>query len=157
MYNRNSVEAVNVYKPEEEQEAEHPPRILVVEDDPPVRRAIEQMARAAGFGVDIAESAETAIETLHSAAFSAAVLDVNLPGMDGLELHRWMALIRPDLADRCVFTSGDAQCEDNREYFATHRAEFLQKPFRPEQLQAALRRMIERESSLNSGSEVRRS
>ncbi len=75
--------------------------------------------------------------------------------MDGLELHRWMASIRPALADRCIFVSGEPQPEKHRAYFAVHRAEFLHKSFRPSDLRAALRRMIERESSLRLGSELR--
>ena len=63
-------------------------RILVVDDEPGVRTALESILVDEGYQVVCAETGEEGLEKLGQAAFDAVLLDVWLPGIDGLETSR---------------------------------------------------------------------
>jgi DNA-binding response OmpR family regulator len=67
-----------------------PPRILVVEDDAPVASVLERGLRLAGFDVVIVEDGESGADAWMAGGFATVVLDVMLPGLDGVELCRRM-------------------------------------------------------------------
>jgi FixJ family two-component response regulator len=66
-------------------------RIVVVEDDASMNRAIERILRAGGFAAITFASAEAALEAEAATAADCLVLDIHLPGMSGLELYRRLA------------------------------------------------------------------
>jgi len=61
-------------------------RVLVVEDEKSLREGLKDTLERASYAVDAVESAEDAIEYMSVAPFDLVVLDVNLPGMDGVSL-----------------------------------------------------------------------
>jgi two-component system response regulator QseB len=61
-------------------------RILVVEDDRSLREAVVDGLRDAGFAVDAVESGEAAVTRLGADAYDLMILDLGLPGVDGLDL-----------------------------------------------------------------------
>ncbi len=63
-------------------------RVLVVEDDPGVRSALERALRGAGHLIESAVDGERGLERASGGAFDALVLDLGLPGIDGLEVCR---------------------------------------------------------------------
>ena len=63
-------------------------RILVVDDDPQIRRVLRVVLTAHGYGVSDSRSGEEALERLRSENYDLVLLDVNLPGMDGIEVCR---------------------------------------------------------------------
>ena len=63
-------------------------RILVVDDDRAVREALRRALTLAGYEVQLAEDGEQALEQIVQAVPDAVVLDVGLPGIDGLEVCR---------------------------------------------------------------------
>src|ERR1019366_5322549 len=65
-------------------------RILVVDDEPQLRRALRSTLSALGFVVADAESGEAALEMVRAEKFDLILLDVNMPGMSGLETCRAM-------------------------------------------------------------------
>jgi len=62
--------------------------VLVVEDEPQIRQIYEDGFSNAGYAVQVAESAESAVDMLRTSQASVFFLDLNLPGMDGVELCR---------------------------------------------------------------------
>ena len=64
------------------------PRVLVVEDDEPIRRAVVDGLEANGFRVSATASAEAATESLAAQPVDLVVLDIGLPGLSGLEFCR---------------------------------------------------------------------
>jgi two-component system alkaline phosphatase synthesis response regulator PhoP len=64
------------------------PRILVVDDEADVREVVQLNLMREGFDVATAPEGETALEQLRQGSFDAAVVDVMMPGMDGLALCR---------------------------------------------------------------------
>jgi two-component system response regulator MprA len=68
-------------------------RILVVDDDRAVREALRRALSLAGYEVQVAEDGEQALELIVQAVPEAVVLDVGLPGIDGLEVCRRVRML----------------------------------------------------------------
>jgi two-component system KDP operon response regulator KdpE len=65
-------------------------RILVVDDEPQLRRVLRSTLSALGFVVDDAETGEAALERVREERFDLVLLDINMPGLSGLETCRAM-------------------------------------------------------------------
>lgn len=63
-------------------------RILVIDDEPQIRRVMRTSLTAQGYFIDDAKSGDEALEKLRHARFDLVLLDVNMPGMSGLETCR---------------------------------------------------------------------
>ena len=64
------------------------PKVLIVDDEPTIRQALKGALEDEGFKTSLAESGEAGLEILTKHAFDVVLLDVWLPGIDGLELMR---------------------------------------------------------------------
>ncbi len=80
-------------------------RILVVDDEPGVRTALEGILTDEGYRVTSSHSGEDGLEALESSPVDAVLLDVWLPGMDGLETLKTLRERRID--SEVVLISGD--------------------------------------------------
>ena len=117
-------------------------RILLVEDDQRIRQDVATALEAAGFVVDTETNGEEGWFRGDTETYAAAVLDLGLPGMDGLTvLKRWRAEGRdfPVL----VLTARGAWAE-RVEGIDAGADDYLPKPFRMEELVARLRAIIRR-------------
>ena len=112
------------------------PRVLVVEDDEPVRRAVAGGLRANGFVVIAAASAEEGMTALTGAAADLVVLDIGLPGMSGLELCR--RLRSDDEGLPILILSARDAVADRVEGLRVGADDYLVKPFDLAELVARL-------------------
>jgi DNA-binding NtrC family response regulator len=74
-----------------------PERVLLVDDEVEFVEALAERMRARGLAVETATSGEEALEKARAATFDAVVLDLAMPGMDGLETLRRLLEGQPDL------------------------------------------------------------
>jgi two-component system, OmpR family, response regulator MprA len=118
------------------------PRILVVDDEPALRESLDRALRAEGYAVDTAPDGTAALALLETAEPDAVVLDVLMPGLDGLETARrlratgsrvpvLMLTARDAVGDRVAGL--DAGADD-----------YVVKPFALEELLARLRALLRR-------------
>jgi two-component system, OmpR family, response regulator len=119
-------------------------RIIVLEDDPKIGQFVARGLREAGFAVDLVEQAEEAIPRLYDDAYDAAVVDVMLPGMDGLSMIE-------TLRDRGVTTpmlvlSAKRSVEDRVKGFTSGGDDYLTKPFSFSELLVRIQALIRRSS-----------
>lgn len=117
-------------------------RALVVEDDPGMADALRKGLMQAGFAVDVAGSAERAADLRRGAAHDVAVLDLGLPGIDGLA---WLRKIRAagDPLPVLVLTARGSVPERVAGLEAGA-DDYLQKPFAFPELLARLRALVRR-------------
>jgi CheY-like chemotaxis protein len=117
-------------------------RILVVDDEPPLLRMLSLYLGRLGYSVTVAESTDAAWSLVEAdpAAFAVAVLDGSMSGMsmDNLALR----MLRANPALRVLAASGYPVDMTALAEAAPGRVEFLQKPFTPEMLAAALRGLL---------------
>jgi DNA-binding response OmpR family regulator len=79
-------------------ESSFPARILIVDDDHDVRESIGQALRAEGYTVEVAASGIEAVEKLERSNFNLMLLDVRMPGLDGMAVAKRAQDIQPGLA-----------------------------------------------------------
>lgn len=77
-------------------------RVLVVDDEVVILMHLQEVFEAKGWEVEVAESGEEAMEYIKSRSFDAMVLDLRLPGMDGLELCRRAKALQPEAVSVAV-------------------------------------------------------
>ena len=117
-------------------------RILVVDDEPAVREAVERALRLDGHDVLLAADGHEALDTLDSRAPDAVVLDVLMPRVDGLELCRQMRR-RGDRTPVLMLTARDA-VSDRVAGLDAGADDYLVKPFATEELLARVRSLLRR-------------
>jgi len=117
-------------------------RILVVDDEPAVREAVERILRMSGFEVELATDGREAMRRQAAAPADAVLLDVLMPHLDGLEVCRrlrdsgdrtpvLMLTARDDVSDRVAGLEAGAD-------------DYLPKPFALDELLARLRALLRR-------------
>ena len=113
--------------------------IVVVEDDPGMKRAIERLLRAAGFQPVAFTSAEELLQTKAADSAACLVLDIHLPGLSGLELGRLM--MTSARAKPLIFITGQEELSlrDEAERLG---CAYFRKPFEGKALLEAIRRAI---------------
>jgi two-component system, OmpR family, response regulator MprA len=117
-------------------------RILVVDDEPAVREAVERALRLDGHDVVLAADGGEALETLGERAPDAIVLDVLMPRVDGLELCRRMRM-RGDRTPVLMLTARDA-ISDRVAGLDAGADDYLVKPFALDELLARIRALLRR-------------
>jgi two-component system, OmpR family, response regulator MprA len=117
-------------------------RILVVDDEHAVRDALRRALRLDGYDVQIAPRGEVALSLLRDARPDAIVLDLLMPGMDGLELCRQLRA-GGDRTPVLMLTARDA-VSDRVSGLDAGADDYLVKPFALEELQARLRALLRR-------------
>ena len=104
-------------------------RILVVDDETAIVELLRDVLSAEGYAVDAASDAAGALRLIRESIYDAALLDFNLPDMDGVMLHRQIRQMDAELASRAIFMSGLLQSDANLGYYMSQSGGFLAKPF----------------------------
>lgn len=116
-------------------------RLLIIDDDELLRNSLGMMLGARGFSCTPAPNALDGIEQAEAGQFDIALVDINMPGLDGFEVIKALARIEPRV---CVVAMSGRQFDGDLDYavIATGLGAdaFLPKPFRPQQLLEALER-----------------
>lgn len=87
------------------------PNVLVVDDERTIRETLRGILEEEGYKVFLAENAEACLEQLKKHACSVVLLDIWLPGMDGLEALERIRQIEMESAPEVVMISGHATIE----------------------------------------------
>lgn len=118
--------------------------VLVVDDDRDVAQSIELALRRQGFRVVVARSGVEALKVLRHHRPGLVLLDVLMPGMNGLEVCRRLRA-HPDLADLpIIFLTARGQERDRIEGFKAGADDYLGKPFNLEELVLRVKAVLRR-------------
>ena len=130
------------------------PIVFVVDDDISVRESLELLIRNAGWQPELLATAQEFLARPRVLAPSCLVLDVSLPGLNGLELQRRIAANRTDMP--IIFITGHGDVPMSVQAMKAGAVEFLTKPFGDGVLLGAIRNAIERSrTALGHEAEVR--
>jgi two-component system, sensor histidine kinase len=103
--------------------------VLVVDDEPAVRRALEKALTRRGHTVFLATCGEQAIELLTSQSVDAILMDLRMPTMSGQTLFHVILSQWPQLAARVAIMSGDPDADDQQEWLQLYQLPVIPKPF----------------------------
>jgi two-component system response regulator MprA len=117
-------------------------RVLVVDDDPVLRRSLERVLRLATYDVELADHGQAALAALARERYAAVVLDVGMPPPDGLEVCRRLRE-RGDRTPVIMLTAREA-VSDRVDGLEAGADDYLVKPFAIEELLARLRALLRR-------------
>jgi two-component system KDP operon response regulator KdpE len=120
----------------------HPIRILLVDDEPAIRRALRAPLLELGFEVTDVSRGEMALEVLRTEAFDAVLLDVNMPGIGGIETLRRMRAYAPRLPI-LMLTVRDGE-DQKVEALDLGADDYVTKPFGIRELIARVRATVRR-------------
>ena len=115
--------------------------VLVADDEPNIRDSLQRYLELDGAAVVTADNGLAAQRRLQQETFAAAVIDLRMPGMDGLELLRWMRAERPRLP--VIMISAYGEVADAVAAMKLGAGDYLVKPFDPEELVLRLTKLVE--------------
>jgi len=117
--------------------------VAIVDDDPSVRRGLQRLIRSAGWKVETFASAQEFLARPSGISPSCLVLDLQLPGLSGLDLQQRMADLGLDIP--VVFLTGQGNIPASVKAMKAGAIEFLTKPVDEQNLLKAIEEAIERD------------
>jgi FixJ family two-component response regulator len=118
------------------------PIVFVVDDDISIRESLELLIRCQGWQPQLFASAQEFLALPRVLAPSCLILDVSLPGLNGLDLQKQVAVERTEMP--IIFITGYGDVPMTVRAMKAGAQEFLTKPFSDEVLLAAIRQALER-------------
>lgn len=120
-------------------------RILVIDDDPLVRRSLQLLLKQAGFSVDSAASGMEGLEKLPSGHFDLVITDVRMPGMDGFSVLKaireyCVAADRPPFREVVLTGFNDVHALESAQSLGIRN--FVLKPFDTDELLDTIDRLL---------------
>ncbi|HEY2377470.1 MAG TPA: PAS domain S-box protein [Gemmatimonadaceae bacterium] len=104
-------------------------RILIADDEAPIREALSRFLEKSGHAVVAVDSGGGALAAAREQTFDAILLDMRMPDISGKNVFERWASERPELARRVVFLTGDIVSADLQQFLAGTGQPFLAKPF----------------------------
>lgn len=118
--------------------------VLIVDDDKNIRLTLAMAIEKLSFAVEMAASGEEALKKLAQESFSLLLLDMRLPGLDGLEILRRVVKTWPQIKVVVITAYGSADLAV--EAMSLGAADFLAKPFNPDDVRRIVTRILHEEA-----------
>ncbi len=125
-------------------------RLLVVDDDPGLLRAVAETLRAEGYEVTTARRGAEALTRIAESLPDLIVSDIRMPGMDGYELVRNLRASARTKLIPIVFLTAKDETADRIAGFRTGVDAYLTKPFEPDELLAVVANILRRVESMHA-------
>lgn len=117
--------------------------VLIIEDEPSVMSFVRAALERAGYSVATASSGVEALPMLEQGDFLGVVSDMRTPGgVDGADVHAWLATHRPALVSKLIFITGDIVNEETAQTLIKTGAPCVEKPFRISQLMEVVKKVM---------------
>lgn len=115
----------------DDSQADEPRRVLIVDDEETIRRALTRFYERRGWAVTQAEDGSRAFERLTGGGepFDLIISDVKMPGISGIELHAAVSEVHPELLERMLFCTGEVDSAAVSAFVAGTHCRVLVKPF----------------------------
>ena len=127
-------------------------KVLIVDDDGSIRRALSGTLQGMGFAVDVASTGEAALHLVGQTAFDVVLLDINMPGMGGIRTCREIRKSQPRLGI-LMLTVRDSE-EDKVAALDAGADDYVTKPFKVRELAARVRAAVRRSAAARTDPEA---
>jgi PAS domain S-box-containing protein len=117
-------------------------RILVVDDEQVIRDLVKRVLGGEGYEVETVDNAGDALKKIEGKRYNLVLIDIKMPGMDGVELYERIQKIARSLARRVVFITGDILSAHTEKFLSETKVAHIDKPFSAEQLKREVRRAL---------------
>ncbi len=111
---------------------------LVVDDEESNAALVRRVLAGAGYDVESTTLSRRALVMIERTAYDAVIADVKMPELSGQELYGRVCQIRPEMARRFIFITGDIDGDDTRAFLSETRCSYFMKPFNLEKLTQAV-------------------
>ena len=128
--------------------------ILIVDDEFSVRDSLEKWFKADGFRVETAEDAKEALRKLQEGAWDIVLIDIKMPGMDGMELQRRVREISENIIT--IMITAYATVETAVQAMKEGAADYITKPFDPDELSLVINRVLKEKELADENIRLRR-
>ena len=115
-------------------------RILIVDDEMIVRSSLKSWLEEDGYPIDTAASAEDALKLMQDHQYAILLLDIKMPGMDGIELLRRVKQVNPGV--EVVMITAYATIESAVEAMKIGAFDYITKPFEPDEVGLIIKKII---------------
>lgn len=129
-------------------------RILIVDDEAVVRDSLKSWFVDDGYTVDTAEGGKAALSLAERQNYDLALLDIKMPGMDGIELQKRLRKAQPELT--VIIMTAYASVNTAIEALKDGAYDYILKPFDPDQLAALVRNVSERQTLTKASKQLER-
>jgi two-component system phosphate regulon response regulator OmpR len=116
-------------------------KVLIVDDDRDIRESMGEYLQGHGYDVALADGGEAMRKALDAALPDVVLLDLNMPGEDGLSLARWL---RANHDVGIIMVTGAGEVVDRVVGLEVGADDYLAKPFDPRELRARLKSVLRR-------------
>jgi signal transduction histidine kinase/CheY-like chemotaxis protein len=116
----------------------HRRKALVVDDEESNAALVRRVLAGEGYDVESTTLSRRALVMIERTAYDAVICDVKMPELSGQELYGRVCQIRPEMARRFIFVTGDIDGEDTRQFLDQSSCSYFMKPFNLERLTAAV-------------------
>ena len=127
--------------------------ILVVDDEEIMREILETLLRGEGYSVRLASSGEEGVELAKNVPFDAAIIDVMMPGMDGMQTLEALKKLDEELA--VIMVTAYASVENAITAMKRGAFDYVTKPFKNDEVLVILRNALERRNLMNENRTLR--
>jgi DNA-binding response OmpR family regulator len=110
----------------------------VVDDEESNAALVRRALAAAGYDVESTTLPRRALVMIERTAYDVVIADVKMPELSGQELYARVCALRPEMARRFIFITGDIDGEDTREFLEQSRCSYFMKPFNLQRLTSAV-------------------
>ncbi|MBN1221553.1 MAG: response regulator [Anaerolineae bacterium] len=119
------------------------PGIMIVDDEKNIRLTMSQALASLGYEISTAVNGEDALKQLAEKEFRLILLDLKMPGMNGLDVLRQVVEQRPDI--RVIIVSAHGTVENAVEATKLGAVDFIQKPFAPKEIRQLVQEVLDRD------------
>ncbi len=120
-------------------------RVLIVDDDDGIRRSLARVIRNVGYDVDTAEDGLAAVESAKSFRPDLLVIDLRMPGIDGVEAYRRIRVDDPEVA--AIFMTAYSSANLVEDAFGLGAHQVLSKPIDIDRLVASIDQITQADSN----------
>jgi signal transduction histidine kinase len=117
-------------------------RILAVDDEPVIVDLYLEILRSLGYAVDTAATGVEALRKIRESDYDLVVSDIKMPKMNGVELYEKVRELKPDMADRFIFITGDVNFLSDRQHSTIKGLPCLLKPVNVDIIESTIREVL---------------